>query len=145
MFAVTYMVPADRVEVERSKAIIVGRVLRSHVESSLQFGIETVTDVILEETIKGSLGSVIQIHEPGGVLGDRAYVIPGVQAFDDGDRVLLFLHQRESGEYSVTDLQLGSFHFARDVVGRELVIRNESEVNGWELDGTPHKEPHRAA
>jgi hypothetical protein len=145
MFAITYIVPADHVEVERSKAIIVGRVLRSHVESSPQFGIETVTDVILEETIKGSVGNVIQIHEPGGVLGDQAYVIPGVPAFIEGDRVLLFLHQRTTGEYSVTDLQLGSFHFAKDVVGRELVIRNESEVNGWDVDGTPHEEPHRSA
>ena len=145
MFAVTYVVPADHVEVERSKAIIVGRVLRSHVESSPQFGIETVTDVILEETIKGSAGNVIQIHEPGGVLGDQAYVIPGVPAFIEGERVLLFLHQRENGEYSVTDLQLGSFHFVKDVAGRDLVIRNESEVNGWDLDGTPHREPHRAA
>lgn len=145
MFAVTYVVPADRVEVERSKAIIIGRVLRSHVESSPQFGIETVTYVILEETIKGSVGNIIQIHEPGGILGDQASVIPGVPAFNEGDRVLLFLHQRASGEYSVTDLQLGAFHFAKDVVGRDLVIRNESEVSGWDLDGTPHKEPHRDA
>jgi hypothetical protein len=145
MFAITYVVSADRVEVERSQAIIVGRVLRSHVESSPQFGIETVTDVILEESIKRNIGNIIQIHEPGGVLGDQAYAIPGVPAFTEGDRVLLFLHQRASGEYSVTDLQLGSFHFAKDVVGRDLVIRSESEVNGWDLDGTPHKEPHRAA
>jgi hypothetical protein len=145
MLAVTYVVPADRVEVERSKAIIVGRVLRSHVESSPQFGIETVTDVILEETIKGRVGNVIQIHEPGGVMGVQAYVIPGVPAFIEGDRVLLFLHQRASGEYSVNDLQLGSFHLAKDIVGRDLVIRNESEVNGWDLDGTTHREPHRDA
>ncbi len=145
MFAVSYVVPADHVEVERSSAIVVGHVLRSHIESSLQFGIETVTDVILEETIKGSTGSVIQIHEPGGVLGDQAYMIPGVPAFAEGDRVLLFLHQRENGEYSVNDLQLGSFHFAKDVVGRDLVIRNESELEGWDLDGTPHQEPHRSA
>ncbi|HXH90145.1 MAG TPA: hypothetical protein VNN25_01085 [Thermoanaerobaculia bacterium] len=145
MFAVTYVVPADRVEVERSNAIIVGRVLRSHVERSPQFGIETVTDVVLEETVKGSVESLFQIHEPGGVLDDQAYVIPGVPAFIVGDRVLLFLYQRENGEYTVNDFELGSFHFTKDAAGRELVIRNESEVNGWDLDGTPHKEPHRAA
>lgn len=145
MFAVSYVVPADRFEVERSKAIIVGHVLRSHVESSTRFGIETVTDVILEETIKGSVGGVIQIHEPGGVLGDQAYMIPGVPAFAEGDRILLFLHQRENGEYCVNDLQLGSFHFTKDVAGRDLVIRNESELEGWDLDGTPHREPHRSA
>jgi hypothetical protein len=144
-FAVSYVVPADHVEVERSKAIVVGHVLRSHVESSPRFGIETVTDVILEETIKGSVGGVIQIHEPGGVLGDQAYMIPGVPVFAEGDRILLFLHQRENGEYCVNDLQLGSFHFTKDVAGRDLVIRNESELEGWDLDGTPHQEPHRSA
>lgn len=145
IFAVTYVVPADREEVERSKAIIVGRVLHSHVERSPQFGIETVTDVVLEETVKGSVDGALQIHEPGGVLGDEAYVIPGVPAFIEGDRVLLFLCRRDNGDYSVTDLQLGSFRFAKDVAGRDLVIRNESEVNGWDLDGSAHKEPHRAA
>jgi hypothetical protein len=145
IFAISYVVPADHFEVGRSSAIIVGHVLGSHVESSARFGIETVTDVILEETIKGSVGSVVQVHEPGGVLGDHAFMIPGVPAFAQGDRVLLFLHQRENGDYSVNDLQLGSFHFAKDVIGRDLLIRNEAELDGWDLDGTPHKEPHRSA
>src|SRR5216684_9394687 len=121
-FAVSYVVPRDRLEIERSSAIIVGRVLSSHVENSPRFGIETVTEVALEEAIKGSVDSVIRIHEPGGVLGDEARMIPGVPAFTDGDRVLLFLYQREEGEYSVNDLQLGSFHFAKEVSGRDLVI-----------------------
>ena len=145
MFGVSYIVPRDRFEIERSSAIVVGRVLGSHVENSPRFGIETVTDVALEETIKGNAGVVIRIHEPGGVLGDEARLIPGVPAFTDGDHLLLFLYQREDGEYSVNDLQLGSFHFAKDVSGRDLVIRDESELNGWDLDGTVHKERYRSA
>ncbi|MGZ7079706.1 MAG: hypothetical protein ACXVJT_09860, partial [Thermoanaerobaculia bacterium] len=143
--AVSYVVPADQFEIERSSAIVIGHVLSSHVENSLRYGIETVTDVVLEEAIKGDAGIVIQIHEPGGVMGDDARVIPGVPDFTEGDRVLLFLYQRENGEYTVNDLQLGSFHFVNDVLGRELVIRNESELNGWDLDGSAHKERHRLA
>ncbi len=145
LFGVSYVVPRDRFEIERSTAIILGRVLSSHVEKFPRFGIETVTEVALEEAIKGSVDSVIRIHEPGGVLGDEARVIPGIPDFTEGDRVLLFLYQREGGEYSVNDFQLGSFHFARDVVGRDLVIRNESELNGWDVDGTVHKERNRSA
>jgi hypothetical protein len=145
MLGVSYVVPPDRFEIERSSAIIVGRVLGSHVENSPRFGIETVTDVVLEEALKGNAGVVIQIHEPGGVLGDEARVTPGMPDFMDGDRVLVFLYQREGGEYSVNDFQLGSFHFAKDVLGRDLVIRNESELNGWDLDGTVHKERYRLA
>jgi hypothetical protein len=145
LFAVSYVVPADRFEIERSSAIIVGRVLSSHVERSPRFGIETVTDVALEQGIKGNAGAVVQIHEPGGVLGEEALSIPGVPDFTNGDRVLLFLDQRDNGDYTVNDLQLGSFRFAKDAVGRDLVVRNESELNGWDLDGAVHRERHRAA
>ncbi|HEX7137714.1 MAG TPA: hypothetical protein VF219_07705 [Vicinamibacterales bacterium] len=139
------MVPKDRFEIDRSSAIIVGRVLRSHTERSPRFGIETITDVILEEAIKGNAGDVVQVHEPGGVLDDEAVLIPGVPDFEDGERVLLFLYQREGGEYTVSDLHLGSFHFAKDVVGEELLIRDEAELIGWDPEGTAHKERHRAA
>src|SRR5258708_3536102 len=145
LFGVSYVVPRDRFEIERSTAIVVGRVLSSHVENSPKFGIETVTEVALEEAIKGSVDSVIRIHEPGGVLGDEARVTPGMPDFTDGDRVLVFLYQREGGEYSVNDFQLGSFHFAKDVLGRDLVIRNESDLSGWDLDGSVHKEQYRSA
>ena len=39
--AITFVVPADRFEIERSSAIVVGRVLRSHVEQVPQSGLET--------------------------------------------------------------------------------------------------------
>ena len=139
-FAVTYVFPKDRFEIERSSAIIAGRVLSSHVERTPRFGIETITDVAVEEAIKGNPGATIEIHEPRGSLGGEARLIPGVPGFTDGDRVLLFLHQRENGDYTVNDLQLGSFRFENDVM-----IRDESELVGWDLDGTPHKERPRSA
>ena len=145
LFAVSYVVPKDRFEIERSSAIIVGRVLRSHTERSPRFGIETITDVVLEEAIKGDVDTFIQIHEPGGVVDDDAVLIPGVPDFADGERVLLLLYQRENGGYTVSDLQLGSFHFAKDDSGEELLLRNESELIGWDLDGTVHQEQHRSA
>jgi Dual-action HEIGH metallo-peptidase len=145
VLGVSYVFPPDRFEIERSSAIVVGRVLGRHVERSPQFGIETVTEVALEEAIKGSVDSVIRIHEPGGVSGDEGRVIPGVPEFTDGDRVLLFLYQREGGQYCVSDFQLGSFRFANDVLGRELVVRSEAELQGRDPDGTEHKERYRLA
>ena len=107
--AITYVVPADRFEIERSSAIIVGRVLRSHVERFPESGLETVTDVALEEAIKGDPGSLVQIHVPGGVAGEEGRLLPGAPSFADGERVLLFLYQREDGSFAVNDLQLGAF------------------------------------
>src|SRR5438309_6548143 len=117
--AITYVVPADRFEIERSSAIIVGRVLRSHVESFPESGPETVTDVALEEAIKGNPQSLVQIHVPGG--------LPGAPSFAEGERVLLLLYQREDGSFAVNDLQLGAFHFVEG-----LFVRDESELVGWD-------------
>src|SRR5262249_28317133 len=145
LLAVSYVVSTDRVEIERSSAIVVGRVLASHVESYVRFGIETVTDVVVEESIKGSADALIQIHEPGGEWNGESRVIPGMSDFEPGERVLLFLSRRDDGNYAVTDIQLGSFRFARDVAGRDLVVRNEAEIAGRDIDGKPHRERHRSA
>lgn len=138
--AITYVVPADRFEIERSSAIIAGRVLRSHVERSLDSGLETVTDVALEEAIKGDPGSLVQIHVPGGVVGEEGSLLPGAPSFVEGERVLLFLYQREDGSFAVNDLQLGAFHFVEG-----LFVRDESELVGWDPDGRVHQERPRAA
>src|ERR1051325_8453759 len=124
MFAVSYVVPADRTEIDRSTAIIVGHVVSSRVENSTRFGIETITDVVVEESIKGQTDALIEIREPGGELNGEALLIPGVPEFAPGERVLLMLHQRDDGSYVVNDLQLGSFRF----VGNDLVVRNEGEI-----------------
>jgi len=124
--AITYVVPADRFEIERSSAVIVGRVLRSHVES------ETITEVAVEEAIKGDPGFLAQIHVPRGVLG--------APSFADGERVLLFLYRRADGSFVVNDLQLGAFHFVDG-----LFVRDESELVGWDPDGKVHEERPRSA
>jgi hypothetical protein len=142
--AVSYVVPSDRFEIERSGAIVVGRVLSSHVEET-RFGIETITSLALEEVIQGTPGSVIEIHEPGGIAGDRVRIVPGVPSFNDGDRLLLLLVQREDGSYTVLDLQLGAFRFSRDDDGRELLLRDSTEITGWGIHGEPHREPIRLA
>jgi hypothetical protein len=59
--------------------------------------------------------------------------------------VLLFLYQRENGDYTVNDLQLGSFRFVRDAAGREQALRNASELTGWDPDGNVHREGEREA
>ena len=127
-FAVTYVFPNDRFEIERSSAIVTGRVLSSRI-----CGIETITDVAVEDVLEGNRGATVEIHEPSGM-------IPGIPQFTDGDRVLLFLYRRDNGDDTVNDLGLGSFRFVND-----LVIRDQSDLNGWDPDGTPHNEGARSA
>src|SRR5207244_1139598 len=134
VFAVSWIVPADRFEIERASAIVIGRVLSSHVEQS-RYGSETVTNIALEEAIKGTAVSVVRVHEPLGIAG--------VPEFADGDRVLLLLYLRDDGEYVVSDLQLGAFRFTKDSAGRELALRNDAAIEGWDVRGNVYEEPHR--
>jgi len=125
--AITYVVPTDRFEIERSSAVIVGRVLRSD-----ESGPETITEVAIEEAIKGDPGFLVRIHIPRAVLG--------APSFADGERVLLFLYRRADGSFVVNDLQLGAFHFIDG-----LFVRDESELVGWDPDGKVHEERPRSA
>lgn len=143
-FAITYIVPPDRVEIERASAIVVGRILGSHPQAS-RFGIETVTTIALEEAIKGNPGSVVEIHTPGGTLDGEMRVVPGVPTFVDGERVLLLLYQRDDGAYTISDLGLGTFRFVRDAIGRELALRNDADIEGWDTGGLVHVEQPRSA
>jgi hypothetical protein len=141
-FAITYIVPPDRFEIERASAIVAGRVVGSHAEAS-RFGIETVTTIAIEETIKGTPANVVAVHAPGGTLDGEMRIVPGVPTFADGERVLLLLYQRDDGAFTISDLGLGTFRFARDASGRELAIRNE--VEGWDPGGKVHAEQQRSA
>jgi hypothetical protein len=143
-FAITYIVPPDRFEIERASAIVTGRVLGSHAQAS-RFGIETVTSIALEEAIKGNPGSVVEVHTPGGTLGDESRVVPGVPTFTDGERVLLLLYQRDDGAFTISDLGLGTFRFTRDALGRELAVRNDADIEGWDAGGKTHVEQQRSA
>src|SRR5947199_598197 len=90
--AATFVVPADREMVRQSDAIVVGSVLGSYCQRTATGGIETVTTFSVEEVVKGSPSSAeLEIHEPGGSIGDTATLIPGVPRFMDGERDILFL------------------------------------------------------
>jgi hypothetical protein len=143
-FAITYIVPTDRFEIERASAIVVGRVLGSHAEAS-RLGIDTVTAIALEEAIKGNPGSVVNVRTPGGTVDGETRVVPGVPLFVDGERVLLLLFQRDDGAHVISDLGLGTFRLMRDAIGRELAIRNDAEVEGWDAGGNVHVEQQRSA
>jgi hypothetical protein len=150
--ATTYVVPPDEALIARADAIVIARALHSFVREPPERGIETVTDFSVEETLEGdvSTGSGIRVRAPGGTLDTadgeiRITIIPGAPRFVDGDRVLLFLKSVGSSEFAATDLALGVFRFAADDAGRHVLIRNESEISGWDPDGSAHREPRRDA
>src|SRR3954452_20612066 len=95
--AATFIVPSDRALVSASKAIVVATAGTSHGRWAPGGWIETVTELRVEEAIKGSVaaGESIRITELGGMVDGIGYVVAGSPKYADGLRVLLFLETND--------------------------------------------------
>src|SRR4051812_5258846 len=143
--AATFIVPSDRALVTASKAIVVATAGTSHGRWAPGGWIETVTELRVEEAIKGPVapGETIRVTELGGMVGDIGYVVAGSPKYVEGQRVLLFLETNDRGEWVSKNMAVGKFEHAEDVRGRALLVRESSEIVGWESDGNVHREPVR--
>jgi hypothetical protein len=143
--AATFVVPPDRDLVDRSDLVVVVTVIESYGQQSPLGGIETVTPMVVEEVLKGNAPQRLDVFEPGGEFEGVSTLIPGSPRFAPGQKALLLLRETGPNRYSVAELVLGKFSFARDVRGRELLVRDEDEIVGWDPNGMPHREGHRDA
>jgi Ig-like domain CHU_C associated/Dual-action HEIGH metallo-peptidase len=141
----TFIVPSDRALVLASKAIVVATAGIGHGRWAPGGWIETVTELRVEEAIKGPIaaGQTIRVTELGGMAGDIGYVVAGSPNYAEGQRVLLFLETNDRGEWVSKNMAIGKFEHAEDVRGRRLLLRESSEIVGWEVDGDVHREPVR--
>ena len=143
--AATFVVPNDREMLRRADLIVVATAIDSHAQASPFGGIETVTPMTVEEVIAGVPPRELNVYEPGGELHGASTIIPGSPRFAPGMRMLLLLRETGPNRYSVADLVLGKFAFARDDAGRELLARDDGEIVGWDVDHKVYREQHRDA
>lgn len=143
--AATFLVPSDRALVMASKAIVVATAGESHGRWAPGGWIETVTDLSINEAIKGSIvaGETIHVTELGGLVGEIGYLVAGSPKYAPGERMLLFLETNNRGEWVAKNMVVGKFAPAEDTGGRRLLVRDAEEIAGWDVDGTPHGEPVR--
>jgi hypothetical protein len=141
----TFIVPSDRALVTASKAIVVATAGESHSRWAPGGWIETVTELRVDEAIKGpiAIGETICVTELGGIVGEIGYVVAGSPRYASGQRVLLFLETNDRGEWAAKNMAVGKFDRAEDLHGRWLLVRDAEEISGWEEDGTTHREPMR--
>lgn len=137
IFSATYIVPEDRDLISAARGIVSGTVTSTHVRRGVR--IETVTQVAVEEWIKGTGGQSVSVVLPGGQLGEKRLTVPGVPSFTPGDRVLLFLSRDGRGEWTTWSWALGAFRSD----GRGMLTRGGEEVFGWTVDGARHVERPR--
>ena len=139
--AATFLVPSDETLVRASMAIVVATPGESYSRYAPGGWIETVTELRVDEAIKGTVrtGDTITVTELGGVVGDIGYVVPGSPQYAKGERALLFLETNDRGEWVSKNMVVGKFAFSRG-----LLVRDSSELIGWDAEtGEPHREPLR--
>ena len=144
--AATFLVPSDRALVTASKAIVVATAGDTHSRRAPGGWIETVTELRVDEAIKGPIaaGDTIHVTELGGVVDGIGYVVAGSPRYAAGQRVLLFLERNDRGEWVAKNMAVGKFDRAEDLRGRRLLVRDAEEIVGWEEDGAIHQEPVRS-
>lgn len=143
--AATFIVPSDRALVAASKAIVVATAGESCGRWAPGGWIETVTELYVDEAIKGPVvvGETIHVTELGGIVGDIGYVVAGSPRYVAGQRVLLFMEANDRGEWVAKNMAVGKFDRAEDLLGRRLLVRDAAEIVGWEEDGAAVREPVR--
>jgi len=143
--AATFLVPSDRTLVTASNAIVVATAGESHGRWAPGGWIETVTELRVDEAIKGGIdtGETIHVTELGGSVSGISYIVAGSPKYAPGERVLLFLETNDRGEWVSKNMVVGKFTPAQDASGRRLLLREASEIVGWNVDGSPHHEPVR--
>ena len=92
--------------------------------------------VAVVQRLKGEpAGRSLVVHVPGGVRADGLGLqLSGAPALHPGDRVLLFLVEREDGTYGILHVLLGAFPIG-EVGGRRIALRNLSQAT--EMRRTP--------
>jgi hypothetical protein len=103
--------------------ILVGTVvdLRSEWNSD-QTLIYTYATIAVEDHLKGTPDQMeVTVMVPGGQVGDTGISVSGVAEFSEGEKVLLFLEEGESGAFGV----LGGFQGKLVIYGDKVFVEGE--------------------
>lgn len=126
LFATTVLRLGTQDLVEVSPIIVLGEVLEQETRLFEDGGFPvTYTTVVVEETLKGSTPSVIEIFTLGGQVDDLIGQADGVAKFEPGERVFLFLTEKEEmGEntYDVYGWFQGKWSVVADETGTEYLV-----------------------
>jgi hypothetical protein len=145
LHAATFVVPPDETLIEDSMAIISGTIVAAESRFAESGDIETVFTLRIDEALKGrvALGS-LSLVEWGGRIGDVATMMSGAPRYEVGKDYLIFLTANRHGEWTTLHLALGRFERMRTEKG-ELLVRDTSQVHGWDIHGNEPVEIERYA
>jgi hypothetical protein len=107
--ATTFVGMNERALTRAADAVVLGTV--EHIETVGQpdGGIDTLITLEVERTLKGSVGRLVTLKQPGGRLGDRVQWIAGSPRFAKGERQLVFVSAHRDGTARTTAFGMGQF------------------------------------
>jgi hypothetical protein len=110
--------------VQDSDYVIYGRVIDSHMERDpATRTIWTRTELLVLDGPKGQTTTSITVTEPGGILGGRGELYPGIPQFSSGEEVVLFLYHAPGNRLRVTGLLQGVYSVVMDRQTGARVVR----------------------
>ncbi len=128
--AATYVIPADELLIGKADCIVRGQVVDVAPSMDPEGGIHTDVTIAVVRVLKGAPGqATIVVRQPGGQVGDRSEVYPGIGSFSAGDEILVMLDAPSSRAsnasvvYRVTDFALGNFRVLKTADGSEFLRR----------------------
>jgi hypothetical protein len=146
--ATTYLVPSDAEMIQKSDDIVIATGVSALTERTAGGSIVTRYTLRVAETLKGGrgVGTHLVLTEPGGELGDEAWMVPGAPEYQPGERYLVFATANRDFEPVTFGMALGQFRFldqGRDQGARKLAVR--VEIHGYNQNLEEHEERARDA
>jgi hypothetical protein len=147
--AATVILPADFATVVNGADLIVaGRVVDIRSQLTEARTIESYVTVAVDQTLKGSTVRTTVFRVPNGTVGRYRRITIGAPEFDEGDRVVLFLHARagriptlfglSQGVYRIAQTDGGAMVLPAPVMSRgvaaERVVRGDPARRPMPLD-----------
>ncbi|HEX7153272.1 MAG TPA: M57 family metalloprotease [Thermoanaerobaculia bacterium] len=122
--------------IKESDGIVLGMVEGFRGEAASDGDIVTYTTLRIEQVLKGDIeGESLDIRDLGGVAGARAMAVSGGVSYMPGERVLVFLQQK-NGEWTTYGMSLGKMTSMSLADGERILMRAVgSDVVGFGADG----------
>jgi len=121
--ASTFVAMSPGEMIQQSDAVVVGEVLQ--VESFRDpsgRAVMTQAMIQVEETLTGSSPTVVIVETFGGTVDSYTVVAHGFPTFTVGERVVLFLDEREDGVAEVVGYRLGQYRLLTNRLGQQIAV-----------------------
>jgi len=146
LHAAVVVVRSDETMIRMAPAIVTGTAVEVYSRPNDRGDIETVTRILVDETIKGNVpaGELLDLVQFGGALNGRFQAQSGAPKYEVGARYLVVLDLNGRGDWTTFDLAMGQFRFVvRD--GNQLLVRDTTDIEGWTTSGEPFHDIDRQA